>query len=144
MLDTNILVYSNNKDSEFHSICKSLVERAAKREIEAAVSIQNLIELYAVITDKRRVEHPLTPMKAKELIDFYKESRGIRIITPVPKTLDTIAKLIEKHSPRAQSIFDYLLVATMLDNDVHGIYTANSEHFEHFDSITVINPLIPH
>ncbi|WP_219855705.1 type II toxin-antitoxin system VapC family toxin [Candidatus Hakubella thermalkaliphila] len=142
LIDTNILVYANNKDSEFHSICKSIVEKAIKYEIEAVIAVQNLIELYAVITDKRRVEHPLFPAKAKELIEFYRRS-NIRIIAPTPQTIDTITNLIEKHNPKSQSIFDYLLVATMMDNGVYSIYTANSEHFKHFDSITVINPLFP-
>ncbi|MDP2799220.1 MAG: hypothetical protein Q8O60_04980 [Deltaproteobacteria bacterium] len=87
LIDTNILVYANNEDSQFHSICKS------------------------------------------------------KVIAPTSQTIDTVARLIEKHSPKSQSIFDYLLAATMLDNGVHGIYTANSEHFEHFDSIKVTNPL---
>ena len=140
MIDTNILVYANNKDSQFHTICKSIIEKAIKGEVEAVISVQNLIELYAVITDKRRVEHPLSPIKAKELIEFYKES-NIRIIAPKPQTIDTVVALIASHSPKSQSIFDYLLAATMMDNSVYGIYTVNSEHFKHFDSITVINPL---
>lgn len=109
LIDTNVLVYANNRDSEFHAVCKSVVEKAINGEIEAVVAVQNLI----------------------------------RIIAPTSQSIDTLAKLIEKHSPRSQSIFDYLLVATMLDNGIHGIYTANSEHFKHFDSITVINPLSP-
>lgn len=140
LIDTNVLVYASNKDSEFHSICKALVERAALGEMEAAVAVQNLIELYAIITDKRRVEHPLSPAKAKDLIEFYKGSK-IQVVAPVPETVNTIARLIEEHSPKSQSIFDYLLVATMLDNGIHSIYTANSEHFKHFDSLAVINPL---
>ena len=141
LIDTNILVYANNKDSEFHSVCRSIVEKAIRGEIKAVIAIQNLIELYAIITDKRRVEFPLSPAKAKELIEFYNAINNIRIIAPVVKTIDTVAGLIGKHSPKAQSVFDYFLIATMLDNGVHGIYTANSQHFKHFDSIKVINPL---
>lgn len=140
LIDTNILVYANNKDSPFHAVCKSIVEKAINGEIESAVAIQNLIEFYAVITDKRRVEHPLSPTKAKELIEFYK-GNNIRIIAPMPHTIDTITKLIEKYSPKSQSIFDYFLVATMLDNSIYMIYTADSEHFKQFDSIKIINPL---
>jgi predicted nucleic acid-binding protein len=140
LIDTNILVYTNNKDSQFHAICKSIVEKSINGDIEAAIAVQNLVELYAIITDKRRVENPLSSVKAKELIEFYKNS-NIRIIAPTTQTVETIAGLIEKYSPKAQSIFDYLLVATMLDNSVYAIYTANSDHFKHFDSITVVNPL---
>jgi len=142
LIDTNILVYANNKDSEFNDTCKSIVEKTIKHEIEAVIAVQNLVELYAIITDKRRVEHPLSPIKAKELLEFYKKS-NIRIIAPLPRTIDTISSLIEKHNPKSQSIFDCLLAATMIDNGIYSIYTANSEHFKHFDSITVINPLFP-
>ncbi|MEW6002947.1 MAG: PIN domain-containing protein [Nitrospirota bacterium] len=79
LIDTNILVYANNVDSPFHSKCKGLVEEAVNGSIQAAISIQNLIELYAVITDKRRVEHPLPPIKAKELIEFYKHNENIQV-----------------------------------------------------------------
>jgi len=143
LIDTNILVYANNKDSEVHAICKAVVEKAVNGEIEAATSIQNLIELYAVITDKKRVEHPLTPEQAKELIGFYQENNHIRIIVPTPHTVGTIKQLIEKHAPKSQSIFDCLLVATMLDNGIHTVYTADSNDFKKFDSITIINPLSP-
>lgn len=89
LLDTNILVYANNEDSPFHIPCKTLVEKAISSQIRAAIAIQNLIELYAVITDKRRVEHPLTPLKAKELIDFYKDREAIQRITPTSRTFNT-------------------------------------------------------
>ncbi len=141
LIDTNILVYANNEDSEFHAVCKSIVEKAVNGEIKAAIAVQNLIELYAVVTDKRRVERPLSAIKAKELIEFYRGNANIRIIAPTPQTVDTVAKLIEKHRPRSQSIFDCFLIATMLDNGVPAIYTANSDHFKPFDSIKVINPL---
>jgi predicted nucleic acid-binding protein len=141
LIDTNILVYANNVDSPFHSKCKGLVEKAVNGSIQAAISIQNLIELYAVITDKRRVEHPLPPIKAKELIEFYKHNENIQVIIPTSETLTTITKLIAKHKPKAQSIFDYLLVATMMDNNIYEIYTANTDHFKPFISMKAINPI---
>ncbi len=143
MIDTNILAYANNKDSDFHTTCKVIVEKAINGEIKAVIAVQNLIELYAVITDKKRVERPLSPSKAGELIDFYKRADNIRIIAPTVHTIDTIIKLIGKSSPKAQSIFNCLLVATMLDNGVHEVYTSDSEDFKHFDSVKIINPLSP-
>lgn len=142
LFDTNILVYANNADSPFHDKAKSIVEKAVKGEIQAAISIQNFVELYAVITDKRRVEHPLSPIKAKELVEFYKDHENIRVIAPSSQTLEILTGLIAKHKPNAQSIFDYLLVATMIDNDIHEIYTANTGHFKSFSNIKTINPVL--
>ena len=142
LIDTNILVYANNEDSPFHSKCKAVVEKAVNGGIKAAVSIQNLVELYAVITDKRRVERPLSPAKATELINFYKAQENIKIIAPTVQTLGTLTLLIEGHKPKAQSIFDLFLVAAMMDNNIHTIYTANSDHFKPFaPTIKTINPI---
>jgi len=140
LLDTNILVYANNADSPFHDKSKSIVEKAVRGEIQAAISIQNFVELYAVITDKRRVEHPLSPIKAKELVEFYKDHENIQVIAPSSQTLEILIGLIAKHKPNAQSIFDCLLVATMIDNGIREIYTANTEHFKSFANIKTINP----
>lgn len=138
LLDTNILVYANNKDSPFHKISQQLVEHALNDNIGAVLAVQNLVELYAIITDKKRVEHPLNCDTAKRLIEFYENH--IVIIHPTQHTVRTLAKLIGIYKPSAQSIFDCFLAATMLDNNIHKIYTADAKHFEPFDFIDVVNP----
>jgi len=140
LVDTNILVYANNRDSSHHVVSKKLIEDALNGNIEAVLSIQNLTELYAIITDKKRVEHPLSCDKAKRIIELYVINDNISIIHPSYQTPYTITKLIEKYKPVGQSIFDYLLVATMFDNNITQIYTNNTKHFEHFEFLEVINP----
>lgn len=141
LIDTNILVYAYNVDSPFHEKAKKIIQKAVKGEIPTAVSIQNLVELYAVITDKRRVEHPLSPIRARDLIEFYKCHENIQVIAPSSRTLEILTGLIEKHKSRGQSIFDFLLAATMIDNDIREIYTSNTTHFQPFEIIKTINPL---
>ena len=141
LIDTNILVYAYNVDSPFHEKAKRIIQKAFKGEIPIAVSVQNLVELYAVITDKRRVEHPLSPSRASDLVDFYKYHENIQVIAPTGRTLEILTGLIQKHKPRGQSIFDFLLAAKMIDNDIREIYTSNTTHFKPFDIIKAINPL---
>ena len=138
LIDTNILVYANNKDSPFHETSRRLAEDVLNGNIKAVLAVQNLVELYAIITDKKRVEHPLTHDKARRLIELYENH--IVIIHPTHQTIRTLVKLIGMYKPSAQSIFDCLLAATMLDNNINKIYTGNSKHFEPFDFITVTNP----
>lgn len=138
LIDTNILVYANNQDSPFHRTSQRLVEQALNRNIKAVLAVQNLAELYAIITDKKRVEHPLNYDTAKKLIEFYENH--ITVIHQTQHTVRTLTKLIGMYKPSAQSIFDCLLTATMLDNSIHKIYTGNSKHFELFDFISVVNP----
>jgi len=141
LIDTNILIYANNKDSPYHEPSKGLVENALNGDIEAALSTQNLVEFYAIITDKKRLEHPLSPKRAKELVEFYCENKFLKVISPLPETITTLADLIEKHEPIGQAIFDFLLVATMKDHAISQIYTSNDRHFRIFDFLKIINPL---
>lgn len=142
LLDTNILVYANNADSPFHIKCKALVESVLSGDISGFVTVQNLMELYAVITDRRRVAHPLTPAEASGLIRFYVETPNLSVIAPDVTTLPLLYGLIRRISPQAQSIFDLLLIAVMLEHGISTIYTANTRHFIPFQELTVINPTL--
>lgn len=140
LFDTNILVYANNADSPFHASCRQLVEKAIVGDLEAVIAVQNLVELYAVITDKRRVERPLSPDEGRKLIEFYTTIDNLRIIAPSAKSLSVLTTLLAEQKPKSQNIFDFMLVATMMKNDVSRIYTYNVDHFKPFKTISVSHP----
>ena len=140
LFDSNILVYANNMDSPFHEPSKKLVEEVLNCRFKGVIAHQNLLELYAVVTDKRRVEKPLTPECAKKLIDFYLSARNISIIYPSPATFSILGKLIEKYAPTSHGIFDFVLVALMIEHNIKTIITANISHFSNFGEITAVSP----
>lgn len=140
LLDSNILVYANNVDSPFHTPCKKLVEGAINRRFPAYIAHQNLLELYAVVTDKRRVENPLAPEDATSLINFYLTARNISVLYPSPATFCVLEKLIKDHRPLSHAIFDLVLVALMIENGITTIHTANTRHFSNFKEITAVSP----
>lgn len=140
LLDSNILVYANNVDSPLHEPCKKIVEDALLGLFPAYIAHQNLLELYAVVTDKRRVENPLTPECANSLINFYLTARNISILYPTSATFSILGKLITDHAPISHGIFDVLLVALMINNNIRTIHTANMRHFSNFQEITALSP----
>jgi predicted nucleic acid-binding protein len=54
LIDTNILVYASNEDSLYHTGYKDLVTKAINGSILCAIAFQNLVEFYAVMTDKTK------------------------------------------------------------------------------------------
>ena len=142
LLDTNILVYASNADVPQHALAVELRERARRGEFYACISLQNLSEFYAVITDPRRVTYPDTPEVAAAKVREYLEARFIKKLWITPLVLRRMITLAEKYSVTRQNIFDTLLVATMLENGVYKIYTANDEDFKDYEEITAINPFI--
>ena len=61
LLDTNVLVYAADVSSPFYEIARTLRDRGLKGEIILCVCPQVLNEFFAVVTNPRRVTHPVAP-----------------------------------------------------------------------------------
>ena len=143
LFDTNILVYAANKVSPFHEGAKALREKAEEGELRVCVSLQNLWEFYAVITDPRMVEKPLSPQVAREQVEKYLEAEFIVKLSPTERTLRLALELGFRYNIRGQRFFDLLLVGAMLDHGVSTIYTANIDDFEAIKEVRAVNPFLP-
>lgn len=140
LLDTNILVYARDKDSPFHKKAKDIIHKAIKGELEACISLQNLIEFYAVVTNPKQVQNPLTPQEAKEDIEEYLSYINIKKLSIKESTVRLAIELAEKHRIAKQHIYDTQLVATMIENEVKKILTVNTDDFSIFSEIEAENP----
>jgi predicted nucleic acid-binding protein len=140
LLDTNILVHASAAQSPRHAKSKELRDQAVTGEFEACIAAQVLTEFYAVVTDPRRFQPPLTPSQAQRELRAYLSS-SLKLILPKETTLTRMLNLLASRSVRSGKIFDLFLVATMLDNGVRRIYTENIDDFKTIDEIEAVNPL---
>jgi predicted nucleic acid-binding protein len=138
LFDTNILVDAHNIDSPFNQ--KALEVYNTTENI--CITHQNLLEFYSVITNDKRVETPVTNMKAQSLLKFYSDSPKFNIISPNINTIRILNELATQYKFKGVEIFDMYIVATMISNDISMIYTADTKIFKKFKSITVLNPLL--
>jgi hypothetical protein len=139
-IDTNILVYAANEDSPYHSDAKGVIERINSGELRACVSLQVLVEFYATVTNPRKVRQPLSTKEATEAVEGYLESDIPKLYTK-KDTLRLTLELARSYQVRGLDIFDAQIVATMVENRVKAIYTANEEDFRRYKEIAIINPL---
>jgi predicted nucleic acid-binding protein len=84
-LDTNILVYAHQENAPFHNQSKNLRDMALKGELALCISPQVLTEFYSIITNPKRVTHPISSEKAAIEVEKYFVSRRIRKIYPKKK-----------------------------------------------------------
>lgn len=138
LLDSNVLVYAHNEDAPFHSQAIKLVTEVIKGEIFGVLSSQNLLEFYSVITDKRRLDSPITPKLASQLLNQYLAS-PFEIIYPNLHTNQNMIELLNKNQFKDGQIFDVFLIAAMLSNSIRHIVTANVADFKKFDGISVVD-----
>jgi len=142
-IDTNLLVYAHNKDSEFNEEASAFMEKVMnQRDEEGNLSIciptQVLMEFVNVIT-RQNLEKPLSLSEAIDVVQEYVES-GVSIINQRETQIQTFLDLLGSVTTR-KKIFDVALVATLKDNGISGLYTVNVGDFEEFYFLEVVNPL---
>jgi len=140
LLDTNVIVYAIDDQSQFFSASKHIIERGRKGEISLCISPQIMSEFYAIITDSKRVKKPLQIEEALYELNRFFHSSHIKTIYFDAHTIEILLTLLKRYTCKKQDIFDFQLVATMLAHQVSHLYTYNNRDFEKFTEITVLSP----
>lgn len=139
LLDTNILVYAHDSLSPYHVTAKRLVKGALQENIQTAITLQNIAEFFAIITDTKRSSKALPFALAYQIINEYIQTQTIKKIIENELTSKFLLHLIKRYKPKRQGIHDVRLVALMLSSDVRTIYTGD-KGFRKFKEVRVINP----
>jgi len=140
LLDTNVLVHARASDSPLFKKARAVLDRAIAGNLDTCISLQNLWEFYAVVTDLKRVSNPLSPQQARQDIRQYLSCQNIEKLVVRESTIVLALKLAKKYSIRKQNIYDTQLVATMVENGIGKILTDNVKHFSIYGEIQVENP----
>lgn len=139
LIDTNVFIYAINRNSKFYSDSRNFLNAALNNEIKCAVTINNLLEFYAITTDSKRVENPLSPNQALDIINLISKS-NIEIIeikiTDMFRAIDLSLQL----NKGKQYIFDLIISAAMLNNSIKQIITYNQKDFNKIESIRSFLP----
>jgi predicted nucleic acid-binding protein len=140
LLDANILAYAFNADAPQHVASRSLVESARDPNATLYVTSQILCEFYSVITNPRRVVVASSSAQAWKIISALLVLPGLSVL-PIPaQAVAGWMDLLKRRPVTGSDVFDLQIVATMLANGVHRIYTYNSGDFGVFPELTVVSP----
>ncbi|OQX97796.1 MAG: hypothetical protein B6I24_07550 [Bacteroidetes bacterium 4572_128] len=139
-LDTNILVYLTLQDFDIekHQTVTALLNELYENDKQLIISTQILREFYAVVTNGKYLENPLTPEQANMQIDYFKS-----IFTVCSVDLNVIKelqKIMVDNQIKGQNIHDATIAATMKANKIEKIWTYNKKDFNKFEKINPIKP----
>ena len=123
LVDTNILVYSLNSNAPQYTRAKELLEAGFRDGVGFVVAHQNLMEFLAVLTRAYKIE------VGQAMGDVEKFISCFEVIFPLSTTLGCFSELMTG-SGKGVYPFDVYLAATMLDNGVERIITANAKDFQ--------------
>jgi len=133
LIDTNILVISQSiKESEEKRNSAVFILDFSLTGKYGYLSIQNYIEFVNVMKNK------LKSMDDLEIIETLNDFNSVfKLLFYFPETIN---KAINLSLETKVHFFDALLAQTMLDNNIHLIFTENTKDFNKIPGIRAINP----
>lgn len=138
-IDTNVLVYASLIDFETAKNKEAIntLNRLRKEKSELYISTQILREFYAVVTNKKYLQNPLTPKQANEQIKFF--ISAFNMLSVSDTIFPFLALISEKYNIIGQQIHDAAIAATMLAHNIKTIFTFNIKDFKHIKEIKLLN-----
>ena len=131
LVDTNILIYSINKDSDFYIKANTFL---LNTENVLYTTSKNITEFLSVVT--RIPDYKISIDKAYSIIDDF--LNFIKILYPNPKSTDILKSLLLKYKPSGLQIHDYEIVSIGLSHNIKDILTINKNDFKNIKEIDVI------
>ncbi len=131
-IDTNILVYAFDLDSDKHAKARDVIVKALIAG-RAVLSAQVLAEFARVVTEK--VRKPISYDRAREAVKDLDDTAEMAFYTGY--TVQAALQLCDKHKVH---FFDALIAATMFQENVKTILTENEKDFAKIPGVHAVNP----
>ena len=135
MLDSNIIIYAFNEDAPEREYCLPVIRNAILGELDAAVSVLSLFEVYHVLA--QRIGRPLPESQVSQIVLDLASSRNIRKLEITESLFIDAITIAEEYSIK---INDALLASAMRSIGSEEIYSHDSD-FDKVDFIRRVDPI---
>ncbi len=139
-LDTNVLVYAANTDSEYHFVCRQKLERWRQSATPTFLTWSIVYDFLRVSTSARVFRRPFRLDEAWDFIRILLQSPGIELLTPTSRHSAVLTETIDEGLRLASRDVHDLHIAVMLRE--HGVsrICTNDHGFHRFPFLTVVDP----
>jgi toxin-antitoxin system PIN domain toxin len=141
LVDTNVLVYGADRDSEVHEPCRALLEEWMRFPTPWFLTWPICYEFIRVTTHPQAHRHPWSGTNAWEFLAALLASPGCSILLPTPRHPSLLGRtLAELPNLRGSMVHDLHTAVLMREHGVSRIYTRDTQ-FHRFPFLTVLDPL---
>jgi len=131
-VDTNILVYAEDKDeSEKHAIARDLIVELWRTR-DGVVSVQVLQEFFVTVT--RKIKRSLSTGKALDIVREYLTWRV------VDNTSALLVAAVELQQKAQLSFWDAMVVQAAIDAGCERLYSEDLNDGQRFGTLQIANP----
>lgn len=141
LVDTNVLVYAANMDSQFHEPCRDWLARQRMRPDAWYTTWPILYEFLRVTTHPRVMRRPWNVTAAWQFVSALLASPGFSTLVPTQRHADVAAEVISELPHIAGNlIHDAHTAILMREHGVSRICTRDAD-FSRFPFLEVIDPV---
>ena len=138
-IDTNVLLYSLNRDCPEHGRARAFVEECGRRA-DVAIAELVLVELYVLLRNPAVVRRPLEAPAAAELCQAFRRHPRWALVDS-SDVMDRVWTAAARPGVARRHVFDARLAHTLLDHGVTELATRNTRDFEGFGFARVFDPV---
>ena len=138
-IDTNLLLYSLNRDCPEHARARRFVQACADRS-DVAIAELVLIELYVLLRNPAVVSRPLGPDEAASACQPFRRHPRWALIENAP-VMARVWEVAARPGIARRRVFDARIAFTLLHHGVRELATRNVKDFEAFGFDLVFDPL---
>lgn len=144
VVDTNILLYTVDKDSPDHTCCRELMEAWRVQAMPWYVTWGIVYEFLRVVTHPRVMTRPFSSAQAWSFLDALFASPSFRVLTETDRHRH-VAREVFSEIPGISGnlVFDAHTAILMRENGIKTIYTRDSD-FNRFPFLDTIDPVTAH
>lgn len=137
VFDSNILIYGLDRSSSLFKEVQALFATVREGQVEVVLSQQNITEtIQAFVKGYRK-----SPVEVIKSLNGLIAELEITVISPISTTYQRFFELLSRVN-KPIDVYDYYLAATMLDNGIKRILTANDKDFSQIKEIEAVNPFV--
>ena len=140
-VDTNVLVYAADADSQFHAPCRRWLERQRSRPDAWYTSWSILYEFLRVTTHPRVMRRPWSAAAAWEFVAALLASPGLAVLVATQRHSDVAGEVFAELPHLAGNMLhDTHTAVLMREHGISRICTRDTD-FNRFPFLEVIDPL---
>ncbi|MDQ3699132.1 MAG: PIN domain-containing protein [Gemmatimonadota bacterium] len=141
VVDTNVLVYAADRDSEHHDVCRRLLESWRSQVAPWHLSWNVIFEFLRVTTHPRVFRAPWTAREAWGFVRAVLASPGLSLLVPTERHADVASTVIgEVPGLRGNLVHDAQTAILMREHGIRQIYTRDTD-FHRFPFVSPVDPV---
>ena len=141
VVDTNVLLYAADEDSEFHAPCRQRVEEWRRQPSPFFLTWGICYEFLRVSTHLRVFRQPWTAAAAQAFLNSLLAAPGLAVLRPTERHAAVLGQtLAEMPELRGNLMHDLHTAVLMREHGISRICTRDAD-FHRFPFLTIVDPL---